>query len=1060
MKKIYKLYKSGKILVTGMTAFTILSTATIVNTYFDTPETILADTNKENSQADWPQTNGNRLAGSNYGKAQTFNFSENNNLSKDYSATPKLNSQNDLKLFIQGTEKDINSLSTDGTGGKPKTIKTSEMGSDTYFYASNVMSVLQDNKYIDVDLKLTILSTDLGNNDTTVGFGVKGTKESGNKFLSTGSGKQVAQRGNFTNFKYQFFNHDTGKPMSVKFHMGFTDIDFEEAIKVQESAISKIYVDNNSKLPYAIKDGNLAITRDYNDNADKNDSSEKGYTHVALFEIDAPEDGFNLSIATSGNNDKDPNAISQGSKVAPSILDTMKYNGNIEVNYVDQDSQKLSPSEYSTDTIGNSYTTKPKEIAGYKLVETPANANGTYTDGTTTVTYVYQKETPVIKQGDLVVNYVDQDGKTLASSDSDKGDVDSAYTTKPKEIAGYKLVETPANANGTYTDGTTTVTYVYQKETPVIKQGDLVVNYVDQDGKTLASSDSDKGDVDSAYTTKPKEIAGYKLVETPANVNGTYTDGTTTVTYVYQKETPVIKQGDLVVNYVDQDGKTLASSDSDKGDVDSAYTTKPKEIAGYKLVETPANANGTYTDGTTTVTYVYQKETPVIKQGDLVVNYVDQDGKTLASSDSDKGDVDSAYTTKPKEIAGYKLVETPANVNGTYTDGTTTVTYVYQKETPVIKQGDLVVNYVDQDGKTLASSDSDKGDVDSAYTTKPKEIAGYKLVETPANANGTYTDGTTTVTYVYQKETPVIKQGDLVVNYVDQDGKTLASSDSDKGDVDSAYTTKPKEIAGYKLVETPANANGIYTDGTTTVTYVYQKETPVIKQGDLVVNYVDQDGKTLASSDSDKGDVDSAYTTKPKEIAGYKLVETPANANGTYTDGTTTVTYVYQKETPVIKQGDLVVNYVDQDGKTLASSDSDKGDVDSAYTTKPKEIAGYKLVETPANANGTYTDGTTTVTYVYQKETPVIKQGDLVVNYVDQDGKTLASSDSDKGDVDSAYTTKPKEIAGYKLVETPANANGTYTDGTTTVTYVYQKETPVIKQGDLVVNYVDSRWQN
>ncbi|GMA70841.1 hypothetical protein GCM10025879_20870 [Leuconostoc litchii] len=73
------------------------------------------------------------------------------------------------------------------------------------------------------------------------------------------------------------------------------------------------------------------------------------------------------------------------------------------------------------------------------------------------------------------------------------------------------------------------------------------------------------------------------------------------------------------------------------------------------------------------------------------------------------------------------------------------------------------------------------------------------------------------------------------------------------------------------------------------------------------------------------------------------------------------------------------------------------------------------------------------------KETPVIKQGDLVVNYVDQDGKTLASSDSDKGDVDSAYTTKPKEIAGYKLVETPANANGTYTDGTTTVTYVYQR---------------------
>ncbi|WP_349626279.1 MucBP domain-containing protein, partial [Leuconostoc citreum] len=110
---------------------------------------------------------------------------------------------------------------------------------------------------------------------------------------------------------------------------------------------------------------------------------------------------------------------------------------------------------------------------------------------------------------------------------------------------------------------------------------------------------------------------------------------------------------------------------------------------------------------------------------------------------------------------------------------------------------------------------------------------------------------------------------------------------------------------------------------------------------------------------------------------------------------------------------------------------------------KPKEISGYKLVETPSNANGTYTDGTTTVNYVYEKEQvtpPATKQGDLVVNYVDKDGNKLATSDNETGDVDSSYTTKPKEISGYKLVETPSNANGTYTDGTTTVNYVYEKE--------------------
>lgn len=59
---------------------------------------------------------------------------------------------------------------------------------------------------------------------------------------------------------------------------------------------------------------------------------------------------------------------------------------------------------------------------------------------------------------------------------------------------------------------------------------------------------------------------------------------------------------------------------------------------------------------------------------------------------------------------------------------------------------------------------------------------------------------------------------------------------------------------------------------------------------------------------------------------------------------------------------------------------------DAAYTTKPKSIPGYKLVETPSNDQGSYVDGTTTVTYVYEKETPD-PEPDLVNN--NRDSKTL-----------------------------------------------------------------------
>ncbi|WP_211656321.1 MucBP domain-containing protein [Planococcus alpniumensis] len=37
------------------------------------------------------------------------------------------------------------------------------------------------------------------------------------------------------------------------------------------------------------------------------------------------------------------------------------------------------------------------------------------------------------------------------------------------------------------------------------------------------------------------------------------------------------------------------------------------------------------------------------------------------------------------------------------------------------------------------------------------------------------------------------------------------------------------------------------------------------------------------------------------------------------------------------------------------------------------------------------------------------------------------------------YTSNPKEIEGYKLVEQPENADGTFTEDSQTVTYVYEK---------------------
>ncbi|MEN0130553.1 MAG: MucBP domain-containing protein, partial [Brevundimonas sp.] len=87
-------------------------------------------------------------------------------------------------------------------------------------------------------------------------------------------------------------------------------------------------------------------------------------------------------------------------------------------------------------------------------------------------------------------------------------------------------------------------------------------------------------------------------------------------------------------------------------------------------------------------------------------------------------------------------------------------------------------------------------------------------------------DGTTTVTYVYK---PVVapKPADVTVRYVDEHGKPLADPTSQTGKPGDPYSTAPKVIDGYELVAVPANADGVFTDDTPDVVYVYRPITPV-----------------------------------------------------------------------------------------------------------------------------------------------------------------------------------------------------------------------------------------
>ena len=814
--------------------------------------------------------------------------------------------------------------------------------------------------------------------------------------------------------------------------------------------------------------------------------------------------------------------------------------GNVVVKYEDTEGNVLAEDEKDeTDASLNvKYDTadhKKDEITkdGVKYYLTAKElkgdskpATGDVVEGTTTVTYVYEKA------GQVVVNYQTEDGTPLVgvdpaganvasgAKDTVDGKPGSDYNTsdngmKPTRITTaegkvYELVPTATKGDeaGKVVAGETKeVTYVYKEVT-----GDVVVHYVDTEGNVIAEDKEDaKGaSLNAKYDTtdnKPEKIEKdgtvYYLTEKALKddskpENGDVVEGKTEVTYVYEKA------GQVVVNYTDEKGNTIqvrAVSTKD-GKPGATYNTadndmKPNRITTpegkvYELIpqSTKGDETGKVKAGETIeVTYVYKEIT-----GNVVVHYVDTEGNTLAADtkDVENGSLSEKYDTtdnKPEKIekdgtvyylTAKELKEGSKPENGAVVEGTTEISYVYEKA------GQVVVHYVDEAGNTLQADvvGTKDGKPGAAYNTMDKDVKPtrittpegkvYELVpaSTKGNENGSVEAGKTTeVTYVYKEV-----KGNVVVRYVDEAGNTIAEDVKDTTDasVSSAYDTtdnKPavittKDGKKYVLVPTATKGteNGKVTEGTTEVTYVYKEVT-----GDVVVHYVDTEGNVIADDKEDtKGaSLNAKYDTtdnKPatieKDGVVYYLTEKAVKDDskpetGDVVEGKTEVTYVYEKA------GQVVVHYVDEAGNTIQADvvGTKDGKPGAAYNTMDKDVKPtrittpegrvYELVptSTKGNENGSVEAGKTTeVTYVYKE----IK-GNVVVRYVDEAGNTIAEDvkDTTDGSINSAYDTTDNKLAtittkdGKKYVLVPTATKGAetgkVTEGTTEVTYVYKE---------------------
>ena len=169
-------------------------------------------------------------------------------------------------------------------------------------------------------------------------------------------------------------------------------------------------------------------------------------------------------------------------------------------------------------------------------------------------------------KGKVQVVCKDEDGTVLQQS-TKSGNVGSAYTIAAPSIDGYTLKTTPANASGTYTEATITVTFVYAKETTgpsvtsSLASGSSFTTETKSITLSLVNAKSGTYSVDDGpvktFTADTKVVLGQgKIGDSTVTVKTTATDAsgnTTSQTFSYKK---VFK-----TTYTETSASPAASSD-------------------------------------------------------------------------------------------------------------------------------------------------------------------------------------------------------------------------------------------------------------------------------------------------------------------------------------------------------------------------------------------------------------------------------------------------------------------------------------------------------------------
>ena len=598
----------------------------------------------------------------------------------------------------------------------------------------------------------------------------------------------------------------------------------------------------------------------------------------------------------------------------------------------------------------------------------------------------------------------DKDGnplKPVDPTDPTKGyEVPSIPTDDPSQDTPINYVKDTQKAKTTFVDekgnaipGVAEITEQGDSDTPLTKESEVKakIKELENKGYELVSNtypeggkfDKDK-DTDQEFkvTLKQKEVTVTpdqpKTPGTPVDPNNPdgpkYPAGleekdlnktvTRTITYVYEKDGKPVLNEDGTQKTVTQEAKFTREAKVNlvTGEVTYGDWTPAQDLAEVKSPVVPGYLANKASVPTVNVTADSKDTTEVVKYkpiGSWIPNIPGQPTSPIKYPNDPQ---DPTKSGKPTETLPYVPGYTPEDKDGNPlkpvdpTDPTkgyvvpniptdpsqdTVINYVANK-------ANLVVKYVDESGKDLIPSETTEGKVGDEYTTTGKVIPGHLLVRVEGDAKGKIGKDGSTVTYVYK---PI---GSWIPNIPGQPTSPIKYPNDPQ---DPTKPGQPTEVLPYVPGFTPEDKDGnplkpvdpkdpskgyvvpnIPTDPSqdTVINYVANK-------ANLVVKYVDENGKDLIPSETTEGHEGDEYSTSGKVIPGYVLVRVEGEAKGKIGKDGSTVTYVYQ---PL---GSWVPNIPGQPTSPI------KYPNDPTDPTKPgsdKPVLPYVPGYTPVDGNG------------------------------------------------------------------------------------------------------------